>query len=481
MDSTHRVVIVGGGFGGLYAAQALGMARVHLTLVVRRNFHLFQPLLYQVATGQLSPANIATPLRGVLRKQRNTIVLMGEVTDFDLAGRQVLLADGRLGYDSLLVATGTSHHYFGHPEWEPVAPGLKTIEDATTMRRRILTAFEQAERCEDKARQQALLTFVIVGGGPTGVELAGAIAELAHHTLRGNFRRINPASARVLLLEAGPRILPTYPPELSTKAERSLAQLGVTVQKDTMVTDIHPEQVTVRTGDHSQVLPTHTILWGAGVQASPLASALAKASGAELDRAGRVQIGSDCTLPGHPEVFVLGDMASFLHQTGKPLPGVAQVAMQMGRYAADTIQRRLAGQSPLGPFHYKDRGNMATIGRAVAVAEVGWLRLSGYLAWLIWLFIHLTYLITFGNRVLVLIQWAWNYWTRGRSGAVDYGEAGGAGEVNGPHGNRRSRRQFVFLDFPGTAGEFLAIMAQPELSAVGGCDPALRCLPYRMS
>jgi NADH dehydrogenase len=415
MDSTHRVVIVGGGFGGLYAAQALGRAPVQLTLVDRRNFHLFQPLLYQVATGQLSPANIAAPLRGVLRKQRNTTVLMSEVRDFNLADRQVILADGRLGYDSLIVATGSSHHYFGHPEWQFLAPGLKTVEDATTIRRRILTAFEEAERSEDKARQQALLTFIIVGGGPTGVELAGAIAELAHHTLRGNFRRINPASARVLLVEAGPRILPTYPPELSARAERSLAQLGATVQNNTMVTDIHPEQVTVRTGDHSEVWRTHTILWGAGVEASPLATALAKPSGAELDRAGRLVVGPDCTLPGHPEVFVIGDMACFSHQTGKPLPGVAQVAMQMGRYAADTIQRRLAGQSPLGPFHYKDRGNMATIGRASAVAEIGRLRLSGYLAWLIWLFIHLTYLITFGNRVLVMFQWAWNYWTRGRS------------------------------------------------------------------
>jgi NADH dehydrogenase len=415
MTTAHRVVIVGGGFGGLYAAQALGKAPVQLTLVDRRNFHLFQPLLYQVATGGLSPANIAAPLRGVLRKQRNTTVLMGEVTGFDLAGRQVRLTDGQLGYDSLIVATGARHHYFGHPEWEPIAHGLKTIEDATTIRRRILTAFEQAERIDDLARHQALLTFVVIGGGPTGVELAGTIAELAHHTLRGNFRRINPASARVLLLEAGPRILPSYPPELSARAERSLARLGVTVRTATMVTDIQPEQVTVRAGDHSEVLPTHTILWGAGVEASPLAAALAKASGAELDRAGRVLIGPDCALPGHPEVFVIGDMTCFLHQTGKPLPGVAPVAMQMGTYVADSIQRRLAGRPPQGPFHYKDRGSMATIGRAAAVADLGWLRLSGYPAWLIWLFIHLTYLITFGNRVLVLFQWAWNYWTRGRA------------------------------------------------------------------
>ncbi len=415
MDNGHRVVIVGGGFGGLYAAQALGKAPVKLTLVDRRNFHLFQPLLYQVATGALSPANIAAPLRSVLRKQRNTTVLLGEVVDFDLAAREVVLSDGRLGYDTLIVATGARHHYFGHPEWEPTAPGLKTIEDATTMRRRILSAFEQAERTEDPARQQALLTFIVVGGGPTGVELAGAVAETAHHTLRGNFRRINPASATVYLVEAADRILLSYPPELSAKAERALTRIGVTVRTGTAVTEIRPEQVSIRIGDQIQVLASHTVLWGAGVQGSPLATKLAKATGAELDRAGRVLIGPDCTLPGHPEVFVLGDMACFLHQTGKPLPGVAPVAMQMGTYAAATIQRRLTGGAPLGPFHYKDRGSMATIGRASAVADIGGMRLSGYPAWLAWLFIHLLYLIAFDNRVMVMFQWAWNYFTRGRS------------------------------------------------------------------
>jgi NADH dehydrogenase len=424
MDTRHRVVIVGGGFGGLYAAQALRKAPVEVTLVDRRNFHLFQPLLYQVATGALSPANIAAPLRAVLRKQRNTTVLLGEVVDFDLAGREVVLADGRLGYDSLLVASGARHHYFGHPEWEPAAPGLKTIEDATTIRRRVLSAFEQAERVDNPARQQALLTFVIVGGGPTGVELAGTIAEMAHHTLRGNFRRINPASAKVNLLEAADRILLNYPPELSAKAERSLTKLGVTVRTGTTVTDVHPEQVSIRVGDHVTVLPTHTVLWGAGVQASPLAAKLAKAAGAELDRAGRVLVGPDCTLPGHPEVFVLGDMTSFLHQTGKPLPGVAPVAMQMGTYAALTIQRRLAGQPPIGPFHYRDRGNLATIGRAAAVADLGWLRLSGYPAWLVWLFVHILYLIAFDNRVMVMFQWAWNYFTRGRSARLITAEPG---------------------------------------------------------
>jgi NADH dehydrogenase len=416
MSGVHRVVIVGGGFGGLYAAQALRKAAVEITLVDRRNFHLFQPLLYQVATGGLSPANIAAPLRAVLRRQRNTTVLLAEVTGFDLAARQVLLApEGRLGYDSLVVATGSRHSYFGHPEWEAAAPGLKTLEDATTMRRRILKAFEEAERSTDPAVQQAMLTFVVVGGGPTGVELAGAVAETAHTTLRGNFRRINPASAKVLLLEAGDRILAPYPPVLSAKAAKSLANLGVTVRTGTMVTDVKPGQVAVKVGGQAEVIPTHTVLWGAGVEASPLARMLADATGAKADRAGRVEVTPELGLPGHPEVFVIGDMALFLHQTGKPLPGVAQAAMQMGKYASDAIQRRLAGQPPAGPFHYKDLGNMATIGRASAVADLGWLHLSGYVAWLAWLFIHLMYLIAFENRVLVMFQWAWNYFTRGRA------------------------------------------------------------------
>jgi NADH dehydrogenase len=395
MGNPHRVVIVGGGFGGLYAAQALRKAPVAVTLVDRRNFHLFQPLLYQVATGALSPANIAAPLRGVLRRQPNVTVLLGQVVDFDLDGKRVMLADGEVTYDSLIVATGARHHYFGHPEWEEVAPGLKTVEDATAIRRRVLSAFEQAEREPDPARQQALLTFVVVGGGPTGVELAGAIGEMAHHTLRGNFRRIDPASARIYLLEAADRILLSYPPKLSEKAAKSLATLGVTVRTNTAVTDLHPERVTVRAGEKTEEIGSHTVLWGAGVQASPLAGLLAKKSGAQTDRAGRVLIGPDCTLSGRPEVFVIGDMACFLHQTGKSLPGVAQVAMQMGSYAADIICRRLAGKPERGPFVYKDKGSMATIGRALAVAEVGRLRLSGFLAWLAWLFIHIIYLIRF--------------------------------------------------------------------------------------
>lgn len=415
MPGKHHVVILGGGFGGLYAAQALRKAPVELTLLDRRNFHLFQPLLYQVATGALSPANIAAPLRQVLRRQRNATVLLGEAADFDLANREVLLTDGRLRYDSLVVATGARHHYFGHPEWEACAPGLKTLEDATLIRRRVLTAFEEAERhgADDKAR--ALLTFVIVGGGPTGVELAGAVAEVARSTLRGNFRRINPASALIYLIEGGPHLLPTFKPVLQAKAARSLERMGVTVRCGAVVTDVCEGRVTLRGGDRTEVIESHTVLWGAGVQASPLAAKLARQANAELDRAGRLMVAPDCTLPGHPEVFVIGDMVHFAHQGGQPLPGVAPVAMQMGSFVAATITRRLEGKAPLGAFRYKDKGSMATIGRAAAVADLGWTTLSGYPAWLAWLFVHLLYLIAFENRVLVVFQWAWNYFTRGRA------------------------------------------------------------------
>jgi NADH dehydrogenase len=422
MATGHQVVIVGGGFGGLYAAQALGHAPVQVTLLDRRNFHLFQPLLYQVATGGLSPANIAAPLRAVLRRQKNTRVLLAEVAGFDLAGRRVLLADGAVPYDSLIVAAGARHHYFGHPEWEAHAPGLKTVEDATTIRRRILSAFERAERATDPGERQALLTFVVVGGGPTGVELAGTLAEVAHHTLRNDFRSIRPRTSRVILLEAVDRVLSGYPPDLSRRAAASLARLGVTVRTGATVTDVRPDQVTVRAGGQTEVIPTHTVLWGAGVDASPLGKALADAGGAEVDRSGRVVVEPDLTLRGHPEVFVIGDLANYPHQTGKPLPGVAPVAMQEGRYAAHLIRRRLRGQPPPGPFRYHDRGSMATIGRAAAVADLGRVHLGGFPAWLAWLFIHIIFLIEFENRVLVLFQWAWNYFTRNRSARLITGE-----------------------------------------------------------
>jgi NADH dehydrogenase len=414
MDAAHRVVIVGGGFGGLYAAQALAKAPVQLTLLDRRNFHLFQPLLYQVATGSLSPANIASPLRAVLKRQKNTRVLLGEAVDFDVARKQVVLRDGVLPYDTLLVAAGASHHYFGHPEWEKHAPGLKTIEDATEMRRRILYAFEAAERTADPQERQAWLTFVVVGAGPTGVELAGALADVARNTLRNDFRAINPRDARILLLEGADRVLPPYPPVLSAKAAASLARLGVTVRTGAVVTDVQHDSVAVRTGDQTEQVRTHTVLWGAGVEGSPLARKLAAATGAELDRSGRIVVQPDLSLPGRPEIFVIGDMANYPHQGGKPLPGVAQAAMQQGRYVADLIRRRLRGEPP-AKFHYKDHGTMATIGRASAVVDLGWARFGGLLAWWAWLLIHIIFLIEFENRLLVLTQWAWNYFTRNRS------------------------------------------------------------------
>jgi len=414
MDNLHHVVIVGGGFGGLHAARQLRHAPVRVTLLDRRNFHLFQPLLYQVATGQLSPANIASPLRAILKRQANTQVLMAEVTSVDVAGKRVLFRDGSVGYDTLIVATGAGHHYFGHKDWEKYAPSLKTVEDATEIRRRILLAFETAEREPDSERRRARLTFVVVGGGPTGVELAGALGELAHHTLRREFRTIDPSSARILLVEGLERVLPTYPAKLSAKAAAALGRLGVTVRTGAVVTELGPESVAVCAGDVTERIGAHTILWAAGVQASHLAQSLARASGTPPDRAGRVVVRPDCSLPGHPEVFVIGDMANFNHQTGKPLPGVAQVAIQQGRHVARLVQHRLRGQS-LPPFRYKDYGNMATIGRAAAVADLGWVRFSGYPAWLAWLFIHLLNLVEFQNRLLVLVQWAWNYFTRNRS------------------------------------------------------------------
>ncbi|HEV3262373.1 MAG TPA: NAD(P)/FAD-dependent oxidoreductase [Gemmataceae bacterium] len=414
MDNPHRVVIIGGGFGGLHAARALRRAPVRVTLLDRRNFHLFQPLLYQVATGGLSPANIASPLRSILKRQANTEVLMAEVTDIDVAGKRVLFRDGSVGYDTLIVATGAGHHYFGHKDWEKYAPSLKTVEDATEIRRRILVAFETAERESDAERRRAWLTFVVVGGGPTGVELAGALGELAHYTLRREFRSIDPSSARILLVEGLDRVLPTYPPKLSAKAAASLARLGVTVRTSTVVTDLGPESVTVRSGDGTERIAAHTVVWAAGVQASPLAQTLARASGTAPDRACRVVVQPDCSLPGHPELFVIGDMANFSHPSGKPLPGVAQVAIQQGRYVARLVQLRLRGET-LPPFHYKDYGNLATIGGAAAVADLGWVRFSGYPAWLFWLFIHLMNLVAFENRLLVLVQWAWNYFTRNRS------------------------------------------------------------------
>lgn len=421
MEKPHHVVIIGGGFGGLYAARSLKRAPVWVTLIDRRNFHLFQPLLYQVATGGLSPANIAAPLRAILKRQKNTRVLLAEVIDIDAANRRVVLSDGEVGYDTLIVATGARHNYFGNDQWEKLAPGLKTIEDATEMRRRILLAFEAAERESDPDKLQGWLTFVVVGAGPTGVELAGTLGEMARHTLKHDFRAINPADARIFLVEGLDRVLPSYPPELSAKAQAALARLGVSVRTGAIVTDIQSDAVTLRCGERSERIPTRTVLWAAGVQASPLGRALAAAAGATLDRVGRVVVEPDLSLPGHPEIFVIGDLAHFSHQTGKPLPGVAPVAMQQGRYVAKLVERRLRGEE-MPPFHYKDYGSMATIGRAAAVADLGRLRFSGFFAWLTWLFIHLMYLVQFENRVLVLMQWALNYFTRNRYARLITGE-----------------------------------------------------------
>ena len=414
MPNTHRVVILGGGFGGLYAARTLKRAPVQVTLVDRRNFHLFQPLLYQVATGGLSPANIATPLRKILKRQRNARVLLGEATGLDPLGRRVILSDGDLSYDTLVVALGSSHHYFGKDGWSRLAPGLKTIEDAIEIRRRILIAFERAERASDQGRIRSLLTFVVVGGGPTGVELAGALAEIARDTLSHEFRSIDPSHARILLVEGSPRVLSAYPPDLSEKAVRSLRRLGVEVRTGAVVTDIQPDAIVMRSGEQTERIPAATVLWGAGVQASPFSKVLAETAGATLDRAGRVDVERDLSLPGHPEILVIGDQARFAHELDSPLPGVAQVAMQQGAYAARLIRNRLRGRTT-PPFRYRDYGTMATIGRHAAVADICGVRFAGYVAWLAWLCIHLVQLVQFENRLLVFAQWAWNYFTFNRA------------------------------------------------------------------
>jgi len=414
MPNTHRVVILGGGFGGLYAARTLKRAPVQVTLVDRRNFHLFQPLLYQVATGGLSPANIATPLRKILKRQRNARVLLGEATGLDPLGRRVILSDGDLSYDTLVVALGSSHHYFGKDGWSRLAPGLKTIEDAIEIRRRILIAFERAERASDQGRIRSLLTFVVVGGGPTGVELAGALAEIARDTLSHEFRSIDPSHARILLVEGSPRVLSAYPPDLSEKAVRSLRRLGVEVRTGAVVTDIQPDAIVMRSGEQTERIPAATVLWGAGVQASPFSKVLAETAGATLDRAGRVDVEPDLSLPGHPEILVIGDQARFAHELDSPLPGVAQVAMQQGAYAARLIRNRLRGRTT-PPFRYRDYGTMATIGRHAAVADICGVRFAGYVAWLAWLCIHLVQLVQFENRLLVFAQWAWNYFTFNRA------------------------------------------------------------------
>jgi len=402
-----RVVVVGAGFGGLSATRHLAGTATEVTIVDRHNFHTFQPLLYQVATAALSPGDIASPIRSILHGFENVEVLLGEVVEFDLVGRSVRLKDGgRLEYDYLVVAAGAQHSYFGHGEWEALAPGLKTIEDALEIRRRVLMAYEVAERQAALGHDPGSLSFVIVGAGPTGVELAGAIAEISARTLVKDFRNVQTHRSRVLLLEGGPRVLPAYPEDLSRKAEAQLRKLGVEVRTSAMVTGVENGQI--RMGN--EVIPATVIVWAAGVAASGLGRMLST----EIDRAGRIPVGADCSLPQHPEVFVIGDLALFKDEQGKPLPGVAQVAIQQGRAVAKNIGREMKGQ-PRQPFHYKDLGNLATIGRAAAVADIFGIHLSGLIAWGVWLFIHILWLIGFRNRVLVMVNWTWAYfaWQRG--------------------------------------------------------------------
>ena len=424
-DRRHRVVIVGGGFAGLRAAKALRRAPVDVTLIDRRNFHLFQPLLYQVATGSLSPGEIATPLRAVLRRQKNARVVLGEVHDFDLTARQVIVGraagggeDVRLPYDSLIVATGMKNHYFGHDEWSESAPALKSLEDALAIRRRVLIAFEAAEMETDDQTRREWLTFVVVGGGPTGVELAGQIGEIAGDTMRNQFNSFDPAAATVLLLEGADRILLAFDPSQSVHAVKALGKLGVTVKTDTLVRAVDDGGVTVEQNGHSEHVAARTVVWAAGVAATSLAGKLAAAAGLQPDRVGRVPVTERLTIAGHPDIFALGDMVTV---TDKKLPGVAPTAMQMGTYAGRAIRNRLRGTaSP--PFVYKDKGNVATIGRAKAVADISGVRFHGFVAWWLWLALHLFYLIGFQNRVLVIVRWSWSFVTRGRGARLITGD-----------------------------------------------------------
>jgi NADH:ubiquinone reductase (H+-translocating) len=405
--SRPHVLIIGGGFGGLSAAKTLRNAPVDVTLLDRHNYHLFQPLLYQVATATLSPGDIAAPIRWIFRRSPNVRVLLGEVSAVDTKNRRVRLADdGELAYDFLIVATGSSHTYFGHDEWARFAPGLKTLEDALEIRRRVLLAFERAERETDPARRQALLTFVLIGGGPTGVELAGTLAEIARQTLRHEFRSIDPSRARIFLVEAGPTILPSFPEKLRDAARESLVHLGVEVREGIAVTNVDAHGVMLG----AERIVAGTILWTAGVAVSPLVTSL----DVPLDRAGRVVVKPDLSIPGHPDVFVVGDAAAFADEHGRPLPGVAQVAIQQATHAAKMIVNRLRG-IPSTPFVFHDKGNMAIVGRGTAIADLGWIRFSGFPAWLAWLFLHIVKLVGFRNRLIVLLEWAVAYMTFQRS------------------------------------------------------------------
>jgi NADH:ubiquinone reductase (H+-translocating) len=424
MEQKHRVVILGGGFGGLNAAQKLKRAPVDVTLIDRRNFHLFQPLLYQVATGSLSPGEIAAPLRGVLSKQKNAKVLLGEAADIDPDGKKIILRDGgAFAYDSLIVATGSETSYYGNNEWRQWAPSLKSVEEATAIRHKILYAFECAERATNEEDARAWLTFVIVGAGATGMELSGALAEIANETLKNDFRQINPRNARIVLMEGGPRVLTAFPEDLSAKAEKLVSRLGVEVTKGVMVTSIDADGVTYKSGDESKRLRAKTVLWAGGVTTNEFGKKLGERTHAETDRSGRIKVNPDLAVPGYPDIFIVGDLALSQGEDGKPLPGVAQVAIQGGAYAAKTIRARLKGKKELKPFHYFNKGDMAVIGRAAAVANVFGLHLAGLFAWLAWLFIHLMYIVEFQSRVLVFVQWGFEYLTFSRGARLITGIA----------------------------------------------------------
>jgi len=419
-----RVIIVGGGFGGLRAAQALKSELVDVTLIDRRNYHLFQPLLYQVATGSLSPGQIAAPLRSVLSRQKNTRVLLGSVEDVDPDSKQVLLADGEVfPYDSLIVATGSQTSYFGHDEWQEWAPGLKSVEEATITRHKILYAFEVAERTLDPVQRRAWLTFVIVGAGPTGVELAGAIAEIARQTLKNDFRSIRPEESQIILLDGAPRVLMPFPEDLAEKATRSLTALGVTVRCAAMVKDISKEGLMIESAENLDHITARTVIWAGAITASSLGQILARRTKADTDKGGRVKVRADLTIANYPDIYVIGDLASSVDALGKPLPGLAQVAMQGGQYAAKAILRKVKGQPELPPFQYFDKGSLAVIGRWAAVANAFGVHLSGLAAWIVWACIHLMYIVTFQNRLLVFIQWGIQDFTFSRGARLITGTA----------------------------------------------------------
>ena len=424
MPGKHRILILGGGFGGLVAAQTLRHADAQVTLIDKRNFHLFQPLLYQVATGSLSPGEIAAPLRAVLSRQKNTEVLLGEAVDLVPVAKHVTLRDGAVfPYDTLIIATGSQTSYYGHDEWHDVAPSLKTVEEATAIRHKLLYAFERAERAASEAEARAWLTFIIVGAGATGLELAGALVEIARETLRHDFRRIRPEEARIILLEGGARVLAAYPEDLSLKAEQLVARLGVEIHKGTFVTEIDPEGVNYKRGDTSGRYDAKTVLWTGGVDATSFGHRVAERTHAETDRTGKIKVNPDLTIPNFPDIFIAGDLAFVLGEDGKPLPGVAQPAIQEGHYAAKVILSRLRGKPVPPPFRYFNKGDMAVIGRAAAVANIFGIHISGLPAWLVWLFIHLMYIVQFQSRVLVFIQWGFEYLTFSRGARLITGSA----------------------------------------------------------